>query len=123
MRLLPLAAAALAALASPALASPYPVQRIDMANFRYAPKPIVLAAGKPVTLMFVNAAHGGHDFTARDFFARSRILAGSAPSGRVELSGGETRSVTLVPSAGTYRVHCSHFLHSSFGMTDTIIVR
>ncbi|MES2119240.1 MAG: cupredoxin domain-containing protein [Pseudomonadota bacterium] len=123
MRLLIFAAAALVAFASPALPSPYPVQRVDLANFRYAPKPIVLAAGKPVTLMFVNVAKGGHNFNARDFFARSRILAGSAPGGRIELSGGQTRSVTLVPSAGTYRVHCSHFLHSSFGMTATILVR
>lgn len=123
MRLLPLAAAALAAFASPALASPWPVQRIALANFRYAPGPIVLAAGQPVTLLFVNTAHGGHDFTARDFFARSRIIAGSAPGGRVALSGGQTRSVTLLPVPGTYRVHCSHFLHSSFGMTAAIIVR
>jgi plastocyanin len=28
----------------------------------------------------------------------------------------------LVPRAGTYAAHCSHFLHSSMGMTDQIIV-
>ena len=40
----------------------------------------------------------------------------------VDLRGGETKRVTLVPRAGTYSVHCSHFLHKQFGMTDRIIV-
>lgn len=124
MRLLHIAAAALAASASPALASPYPVQRIDLVNFRFAPKPIVLAAGKPVTLMFVNNAGGGHDFTAPAFFANSTIIAGAAPGGRVSLPGHATRSVTLIPQRrATYRVKCTHFLHATFGMTDTIVVR
>ncbi len=39
------------------------------------------------------------------------------------MPGRATRSITLVPRAGTYRLHCSHFLHSSFGMTGTIVVR
>ena len=109
------------ALAGPAMAQPA-AQTIDLANFSFSPKPIHLAAGRPVILTFVNRSGSGHDFTAPAFFASSRILAGSAPGGKIGFRGGETKAITLVPSAGTYEVHCSHFLHSSFGMTDQIVV-
>jgi uncharacterized cupredoxin-like copper-binding protein len=119
-----LAAVAAFALALGGAAAAQPAsQTIDLANFRFSPKPIRLAAGRPVTLTFVNRSGSGHDFTAKAFFAGSRIAAGAAPGGKVELRGGETKSITLVPSAGTYEVHCSHFLHTSFGMTDQIVVR
>jgi plastocyanin len=118
------AAAALASLfTAPAAAQQAPVVTVTLANFSFGPKPIQLAAGKPVTLTFVNQAGSGHDFTAREFFAASTITAGGAPDGKVELAGHETKSVTLIPRAGTYQVHCSHFLHASMGMTDTIVVQ
>jgi plastocyanin len=75
-----------------------------------------------VTLTFVNRSGGGHDFTAPAFFQRARIIAGAAPDGEIELRGHETRSVTLIPAPGTYRAHCSHFLHKQMGMTDVIVV-
>ena len=96
---------------------------VILANFSYSPQRIHLRAGQPVVLHLVNSASGGHDFTAKEFFASSRILAGSAPGGEIELGGGETRSITLVPAAGVYKAHCSHFLHATMGMTDQIIVR
>lgn len=108
------------AAAQPAAA---PVQTIQVFSFGYAPKPIQLAANRAVTLSFVNQASGGHDFTAREFFAAARILSGTAPNGEVELKGGETRTVTLIPRAGTYNAHCSHFMHSSMGMHTQIVVR
>ena len=117
-------AAALALAAStPATASPYPIQRVDLSNFRFMPRQVELVADRPVTLVLTNRAHGGHDFTAPEFFAASRVIAGAAPGGKIAMPGGTTRSITLVPRAGTYRLHCSHFLHSSFGMTGTIVVR
>jgi plastocyanin len=76
-----------------------------------------------VTLTFVNESGSGHDFTAKRFFASSRIVAGSAPDGEIELRGHETKSITLVPAAGTYKAHCSHFFHKQMGMTDEIIVQ
>ena len=116
------AAAALSlALAAPAPAQPA-AQTILVASFSFGPKPIRLAAGQPVTLIFVNRSGSGHDFTAKEFFASSRIIAGAAPGGEIELRGGQTRSITLVPARGTYKAHCSHFLHSAMGMTDQIIV-
>jgi len=118
-----LGVAALAPASSTAQAPAAPVQQIEMYSYGYKPSPIVLAAGKPVTLTFVNRAGKGHDFTAKRFFASSRILAGSAPEGEIDLSGGRSASVTLVPAAGTYKVHCGKPFHTMFGMTAQIIVR
>ena len=119
---LPLLAAAAVAIAMPAAAQ-VPVQTVQLYSFGYTPKVIRLAAGKPVTLTFTNRSGDTHDFTAKSFFARSRIVAGSAPRGEIDLKGGQSRSVTLVPAAGTYKVHCGHFMHKQFGMSGTIIVR
>ena len=118
-----LALALLLAAAAPATASPYATQRIDLANFRFMPRQVELAANRPVTLVLSNTSGSGHDFTAPEFFSSARIIAGAAPGGKIGMPGRATRSITLVPRAGTYRLHCSHFLHSSFGMTGTIVVR
>ena len=107
--------------ASPAAAQPA-TQVITLYSFGFAPRPIVLAAGRPVTLVFVNRSGSSHDFVARSFFATSTIVGGDVMQGMVDLRGGETRTVRLVPRAGVYRVHCSHFMHSMLGMTDRIIV-
>jgi plastocyanin len=108
-------------LSSPATAQT-PVQTISMWSYDFSPKPIHLAAGRPVTLTFVNRSGNGHDFTAKAFFANARITAGAAPGGEIELGPHQTRSVTLVPRAGTYKAHCGHFLHRQFGMEDVIVV-
>lgn len=123
MRRLRLAAVAAVsfALIAPVAAQPAG-QTIDVRSFSFSPVPIRLAAGKPVTLTFVNSSGSGHDFTAKDFFAQSAISAGSAPGGKIALKGHETKTITLVPKAGTYEVHCSHFLHASMGMHDQIVV-
>lgn len=117
--------AALAALSlvsfAPAAAQPAGVT-IYLQNFSFTPKPIHLRAGQPVTLTFVNRSRGGHDFTAPEFFMASRVISGMPMNGMVELRGGETKRVTLVPRAGTYRAKCTHFMHKAFGMTDTIVV-
>ena len=115
-------AATALSLAIPASAQT-PMQVIELSSFAYAPRTISLVAGKPVTLTFVNRSRDGHDFTARRFFSRSRIVSGSAAGGEIELKGGQSRSVTLIPAAGRYPVHCGHFLHKQFGMTGTILVR
>lgn len=110
------------AFVAPAAAQPV-TQTIQVSSFAFSPHPIHLAAGAPVTLTFVNESGSGHDFTAKRFFASSRIVAGSAPDGEIELRGHETKSITLVPAAGTYKAHCSHFFHKQMGMTDEIIVQ
>jgi plastocyanin len=108
-------------LAGPAAAQA-PNETISVWSFDFAPRPIHLAAGRPVTLTFVNRSGSGHDFTAKSFFANASITAGAAPDGEIELGPHQTKSITLVPRAGTYKAHCSHFLHAQFGMEDVIIV-
>jgi plastocyanin len=107
--------------ASPAAAQPQAIT-ISVFSFGFTPKPIHLRAGQPVTLTFVNQSSHGHDFTAPEFFAASAVSAGAAPGGKIPLAGNQTKSITLTPRAGTYPAHCSHFLHSSMGMTDQIVV-
>jgi len=117
-----------AALAAISLASSTPLaaqpatQVINVWSFGFAPRPIQLAAGRPVTLVFVNSSGSSHDFTAPAFFANSVISAGAAPGGEIELRGHETKRITLTPRRGSYPAHCSHFMHSTFGMRDTIVV-
>ena len=124
MTSLKIAAALTLGLAAPAsvAAAPAPVQHVELKSYSYNPAPIHLKAGKPVTLHFMNQAGKSHDFTARRFFAASRILSGSAPDGEVELAAGQTAAVTLVPAAGRYKVHCSHPFHKQLGMRAEILV-
>ena len=91
-------------------------------SFGFAPRPIQLASGQPVTLTFVNRSRSSHDFVARAFFGNAQILAGDVMGGMVDLRGGETKTVRLIPRAGFYPVHCSHFFHKQLGMADQIIV-
>lgn len=108
-----------AARAQPAV----PVQVINMVSYSYAPTPIVLRAGQPVTLQFVNRAGKAHDFTAQRFFQSARILSGRVENGEVELRPGQIANVTLIPMAGRYKVYCSHTFHKILGMSTTILVQ
>lgn len=118
----PAAVAALCLLLGTAAAAQPAGQTIMVWSFGFWPRPIHLAAGRPVTLTFVNRSGSSHDFTAHGFFASSAITDGNARGGEVELGPHETKTVTLVPRAGTYHAHCSHFFHEPLGMSDQIIV-
>jgi plastocyanin len=108
------------------IAVPAPAQparlTVQVYSYGFAPHPIHLAAGRPVTLTFVNQSGSSHDFSAHGFFASSRITSGDASEGEVDLPPRQSRSVTLVPRAGTYHAHCSHFFHEQMGMSDLIVV-
>ena len=96
------AAAALALLGSAGHSQTAPpVRTVQLYSYGYNPDPIVLTAGKPVTLNFVNRAGKGHDFTAPRFFTSSKIL----------------------PTAGRYKVHCGKPFHKVMGMRGDIVVR
>ena len=109
------------ALSAPLSAQP-PGQTIYVWSFNFSPRPIQLAAGRAVTLTFVNRSGSAHDFVAHTFFGTSRIIAGDASEGEIDLPPHATKSITLVPRLGTYHAHCSHFLHAQMGMTNQIIV-
>jgi len=127
MRFLPVIAAAIA-LSVPVTAAELPAKvTVTMANFSYTPADLHLHAGHPVTIHFVNNGSGGHDFTAEEFFAAATMDAANrarvgGAKGRVSLGKGEASDVTLTPGAGTFKVHCSHFMHSTMGMTGKITV-
>lgn len=107
--------------AAPVVAQPAQLT-IQVWSFGFAPHPIHLAAGRPVTLTFVNRSGSSHDFTAPGFFQHAANVTGGIQGDEVELKPHETKTVTLVPSAGTYQAHCSHFLHKQMGMSDEIVV-
>ena len=116
-------AALILASAAPATSQPVmPTYTIALDSFAYAPRPIVLAAGRSVRMVFVNRSGTGHDFTARRFFRSAQILRGAVPEGDIELHGHATATVELIPARGRYKVHCGHFGHKLLGMSTEIIV-
>ena len=103
-------------------AAPTATATITLSSYRFSPGPIYLAGGVPVRLVFVNSAGKNHDFTAREFFRASRILAGRANGGEVSIDAGKTKVIDLIPARGSYKVHCGKFGHSMLGMSTMIIV-
>jgi plastocyanin len=115
------------ALASTPLAwaqSAPPTIIIHLSNFEFNPSQLRLRVGVPVHLQLVNDSGGGHNFSAPAFFAASIVQAGTPPrDGTIDVPARGHVDITLVPRMpGTYRLKCTHFLHSLFGMTGTIIV-
>lgn len=122
---------ALLALTSSARAAPDwgNAQEVDvrLSNFAFAPDKIELRSGEAYRLHLVNAASGGHNFDAGKFFTAAQIApsdAGKIVKGSIELKAGATADIRLVaPAPGSYKLHCSHFMHSAFGMTGEIVVQ
>jgi plastocyanin len=102
-----------------------PVVQVELSSFRFGPSNIRLRADQPVILRLVNTSGGGHNFRAPEFFAAARVSDSDRQllrKGAVELSGGSTKEILLVPAAGNYRLKCTHTFHSALGMSGRIIV-
>ena len=95
---------------------------VQLSSFDFSPNALRLKAGEPIVLHLVNAGSGGHNFAAPKFFAAAGAVSGPVKKGRVEVAGHQSADVRLTPARGTYKLRCTHTLHSSFGMTGTIIV-
>lgn len=98
---------------------------ITLSNFAFAPETLRLQHGRAYKLHFVNRGSGGHNFAAPQFFANARINPADAAAvgkGKIELKKGEARDVRLIPAQGSYKVKCTHFLHTGFGMKGAIVV-
>jgi len=97
---------------------------VRLSNFDFAPAKFRLRVGVPVHLQLINDSTGGHDFSAPAFFAASTLVSGLPPrDGTVEVPPKGSVDLTVVPRAlGTYKVECTHFMHSLFGMSGTISV-
>lgn len=100
---------------------------VELTSFAFTPETLEFDSGKDYVLQLTNTSSGGHNFSARDFFDAASIHpddSGLIKKGRVEVSGGETVTIRLkTGAAATYRLNCSRFLHSGFGMKGQIIVR
>lgn len=129
-RLAALVPAAVFALAAQASAQPSPdwsraaTVEVVVSSFSFAPDTVRLKAGVPVRLT-LRDTKGGHNFSAPEFFAAARIAPedrSKVARGKIELEKGESVTIRLVPAQGTYKVACTHFLHTSFGMKGAIVV-
>lgn len=113
--------------ASSATAQQPAVVNVQLANYKFTPATIVLDHGRSYVLRLVNVAGGGHDFTARKFFAAAAIAADDrrwVTEGEVEVPSGQAREIRLTaPAAGSYDLKCTHSFHKLFGMSGKIIVR
>jgi uncharacterized cupredoxin-like copper-binding protein len=100
---------------------------VALSSFKITPSTLTLRHGTPYQIHFSNTSSGGHDFVAKEFFAAATIAPddqGKVKGGQINLSGGDAVDIRLVANQpGSYKVHCSHFMHSTFGMTGTIIVQ
>ena len=100
---------------------------IELSSFAFTPSELTLQHGHAYRLHLVNTSSGGHDFTAPEFFAASDVAPQDralVTDGKVRLSGHATADIALTPEkAGTYKLHCSHMMHASFGMRGTITVQ
>ncbi|WP_019833520.1 cupredoxin domain-containing protein [Sphingomonas sp. PR090111-T3T-6A] len=100
---------------------------VELSNFKFTPATLTLQHGVVYRLRLSNTSSGGHDFVAKEFFAGASIAPedrAKIRNGGIDVDGKETVEVRLVAGQpGTYKSHCSHFMHSSFGMTGTIVVR
>jgi uncharacterized cupredoxin-like copper-binding protein len=114
--------------AQPARSQTPTVIGVQLANFSFTPKEIVLDHSHSYVLRLANVADGGHDFTAPEFFAASAVVAADRAliaDGEVEVPPGQVREIHLTApgAAGKYHLKCSHSLHKMFGMAGSIIVR
>lgn len=102
-----------------------PQVTVTLSSFNFAPSSIHLRAGQPVVLHLVNAAGGGHNFSSPEFFAASAIREqdkGLVYMGGIELRGGQSKDIGLVPRKGIYKLRCTHTMHTMLGMKGDIVV-
>jgi plastocyanin len=95
---------------------------VQLSSFDFAPSTIRLRAGQPIVLHLVNTGTGGHNFAAPQFFAAASAVSGAVTNGTVEVAGHQSIDVRLTPARGSYRLRCTHSLHSTFGMRGEIVV-
>lgn len=130
MRLM-LACLAAMLLAAPAAAQRQPEWRaaedapVLLRPFRYEPREIRLAAGRPVRLQFVNNGRASLSFRAPRFFAAALVKRSDrrhVRNGGFRLAPGERLEISLVPARGHYRARSGYLLHRLRGMTARIVV-
>jgi plastocyanin len=123
---MPLIRYALLAFALTAATPSAAVDRVDvsMANFKFTPATIHLKHGQQYVLHL--SSTGAHSFSAKAFFAAATIPAADRAriaDGKIEVGAGQSVDIHLTaPAAGSYEIHCTHFLHASQGMKGSFVV-
>lgn len=112
-----------AAFSSPQQPSPSVIE-VQLKDYAFVPSTLRLQHGGPVVLRLVDTS-GSHSFSAPELFAASTLDPATAQmihDGKVEVGEGGVE-LRMTPNApGTYAFHCTHFMHSSFGMKGTAVV-
>ena len=100
---------------------------VELSSFKFTPSTLTLERGQPYRIHLTNSSSGGHDFAAKELFAASTIApedAATIKDGEIGLKSGQSADVRLIANkAGSYPFRCTHFMHSTFGMTGTVTVR
>ena len=112
-----------AAFSPPQQASPLVIE-VQLKNYAFAPSTLRLPHGVPVVLRLIETA-GSHSFAAPELFAASTLDPATAQlvhDGKVEVGEGGVELRFTPNTPGTYAFHCTHFMHSSFGMKGTAVV-
>ncbi len=104
---------------------------IELTEFAFTPKDLVLEAGQPYVLEVVNSGDVKHEFTAEDFFRTVATRKAETAESEVkvpfftevEVFAGRTVEIFLIPLIpGTYDLVCEIEGHYEAGMFGTITV-
>lgn len=106
--------------------APTETMMVTLANFSFTPSILHFERGRHYLLRLTNQGSGGHNFTAKAFFAATTVDPASQAlivNGGVEVPKGGTVEIGLTPAMpGEYPIKCSHFLHSGFGMKGSAVI-
>ena len=109
---------------SPAQEASPSVIEVQLKNYAFTPSTLHLQRGVPVVLRLVDAS-GSHSFAAPELFAASTLDPATAllvRNGKVEVGEGGVELRLTPNTSGAYPFHCTHFMHSAFGMKGTVVV-
>jgi len=101
-------------------------EQVRVSLGRYEPDPLVLEAGRPTRLVFVNNSRARLSIYAKHFFNNARIRSGDdarVRGGGFVLDPGESVAVTLVPGPGRYTMRSGSLFRNLLGMNAAIIVQ
>jgi plastocyanin len=100
---------------------------IAMSDYAFTPNKLDLLAGSQYELHFTNAGSKGHDFASKELFAAVTVAPedrAKVEDGGVDVDGGATVDVRITANKpGTYNFRCTHFMHATFGMTGTAVIK
>lgn len=99
---------------------------VTLADFSFTPSSLQFQHGQHYRLQLHNKGSGGHNFAGKDFFAAVSIDPADQNlirKGAVEVKKGITVAIGFTAvKPGTYRIKCTHFLHSGFGMKGSAVI-